>query len=186
MATGQQNEEAIFNDARKIESPVERAEFLKNVCGDDHRLKARVEALLGVHEQEPEFLAAPPSGLAPTVEQPAASEGPGTTIGPYKLLQQIGEGGFGVVYLAEQEKPVRRKVALKIITPGMDTKEVIARFEVVCDAQRKRKREQSSFTSLRHVFQCARIAPKNGRCGQFSMVNSRPLACRGIEVFHLP
>ena len=130
MATRQQGEEAIFNDARKIESPPKRAEFLKEVCGDDHRLKARVEALLGVHEQEPEFLQAPPSGLAPTIEQPAVAEGPGTAIGPYKLLQQIGEGGFGVVYMAEQERPVRRKVALKIIKPGMDTKEVIARFEV--------------------------------------------------------
>src|SRR5438067_1505898 len=63
-----------------------------------------------------------------SIYRPVA-EGPGSRIGPYKLLQQIGEGGFGVVYMAEQQEPVRRKVALKIIKPGMDTKEVIARFE---------------------------------------------------------
>src|SRR5262249_23585047 len=77
----------------------------------------------------------PPSGIALAVAGHDAmgpiplTEGPGTKIGPYKLLQQIGEGGFGVVYMAEQEKPVFRKVALKIIKPGMDTKEVISRFE---------------------------------------------------------
>src|SRR5262249_31877597 len=63
-----------------------------------------------------------------TTDQPAG-EGPGTVIGPYKLLEQIGEGGFGVVYMAEQTEPVRRKVALKILKPGMDTRQVIARFE---------------------------------------------------------
>src|SRR5438270_250516 len=71
-----------------------------------------------------------PSAAEPleTIYRPVP-EGPGSRIGPYKLLQQIGEGGFGVVYMAEQQEPVRRKVALKIIKPGMDTKEVIARFE---------------------------------------------------------
>ena len=71
----------------------------------------------------------PGAALAPTINNSAVTEAPGDSIGPYKLLQQIGEGGFGVVYMAEQHKPVRRKVALKIIKPGMDTKEVIARFE---------------------------------------------------------
>src|SRR5947209_5251829 len=70
-----------------------------------------------------------PAVVDHTVDMPAIAEGPGTTIGHYKLLQKIGEGGFGVVYMAEQQQPVRRTVALKIIKPGMDTREVIARFE---------------------------------------------------------
>ena len=68
-------------------------------------------------------------GIAATLDMPALSERPGQTIGRYKLLEEIGEGGMGVVYMAEQREPVRRKVALKIIKPGMDTREVVARFE---------------------------------------------------------
>ena len=69
-------------------------------------------------------------GAAPVApSRPPIGEGPGTLIGPYKLLEQIGEGGFGVVFMAEQQQPVRRKVALKIIKPGMDTRQVVARFE---------------------------------------------------------
>src|SRR5207247_2848703 len=71
----------------------------------------------------------PSSHLAASVDERLVSECPGTVIGPYKLLEQIGEGGFGVVYMAEQQQPVRRKVALKVIKPGMDSKQVIARFE---------------------------------------------------------
>ena len=71
----------------------------------------------------------PPKVLSSTVLGATPREQVGSVIGPYKLLQQIGEGGFGVVYMAEQEKPVRRVVALKIIKPGMDTSQVIARFE---------------------------------------------------------
>ena len=67
--------------------------------------------------------------FAPTVDAPAPAEGPGTVIGPYKLLEKIGEGGFGIVYMAAQTEPVRRKVALKILKPGMDTRQVVARFE---------------------------------------------------------
>jgi serine/threonine protein kinase len=85
------------------------------------------EAARSSHESEPDATAAP-SGHAPVAPRPIL-EGPGSRIGPYKLLQEIGEGGMGVVYMAEQEKPVRRRVALKIIKPGMDTSQVIARFE---------------------------------------------------------
>jgi serine/threonine protein kinase/Tfp pilus assembly protein PilF len=87
-----------------------------------------VEALLKVHFEDENFLKSPP-GVDGTLNTGQLSEGPGTKIGRYKLLQQIGEGGFGVVYMAEQEKPIRRRVALKIIKLGMDTKRVIARFE---------------------------------------------------------
>lgn len=98
--------------------------FLDGACGDDGELRARVEELLDAHRQNDSFLDQP----AATVDN-AIEESSGSVIGPFKLLQKIGEGGFGVVYMAEQTKPVRRKVALKIIKPGMDSKEVIARFE---------------------------------------------------------
>ena len=128
MSSPQLGEEAIFHTARRIDDPAVRSEYLDQVCGGDLRLRSRVEALLEVHEQEQVFLksAADPG---PTVDQPAISEAPGDQIGRYKLLQRIGEGGFGVVYMAEQQRPVRRKVALKVIKLGMDTKQVIGRFE---------------------------------------------------------
>lgn len=126
------NEEQIFRIARVIPSAAERSEYLKQVCGDDTRLFERMVALLKTTDEENSFLENPPDALAATRGVPfsgTVSEKPGKEIGPYKLLQQIGEGGFGVVYMAEQLRPVKRKVALKIIKPGMDSKEVIARFE---------------------------------------------------------
>src|SRR5204862_1355659 len=95
--------------------------------GDDASLRAQVEDLLNAHEQPAGFMARPAPALV-TIDHPTA-EGPGTVIGVYKLLEQIGEGGFGVVYMAEQTAPVRRKVALKVLKPGMDTRQVVARFE---------------------------------------------------------
>ena len=80
------------------------------------------------YDKEQSFLERPPEGLAPTTASPIR-ENAGDSIGRYKLLQKIGEGGFGIVYMADQTRPVKRKVALKIIKPGMDTKEVVARFE---------------------------------------------------------
>ena len=90
--------------------------------------KGWVEALLRAHFEEEKFLGGPPLASGPTQEPPTIDQ-PGAQIGPYTLREQIGEGGFGVVYVAEQASPVRRKVALKIVKPGMDTKNVIARFE---------------------------------------------------------
>src|SRR5204862_4489320 len=84
--------------------------------------------LLRVYEQERSFLEASPVARGATVEAPC-TERPGSDIGPYKLMEQIGEGGMGLVFVAEQQHPVRRKVAVKVIKPGMDTREVIARFE---------------------------------------------------------
>src|SRR5262249_6492845 len=105
--------------------------YLDRRCGSDDRLRAEVETLLRHQEQMGDYLERP--ALDPDATQDLAprplTEGPGTVIGPYKPLEQIGEGGMGVVYMAEQTQPVRRKVALKIIKPGMDTKQVIARFE---------------------------------------------------------
>ncbi len=122
--------------ALAVEKPVvERAAFLQAVCGTDSALRQRLEALLAAHEQPDELLgdtASKPTGKATMklefAEEPA-DEAVGQTLGRYKLLEKVGEGGCGTVYVAEQTQPVRRRVALKVIKLGMDTKEVIARFE---------------------------------------------------------
>ena len=123
------NPETVFAQAIEIESPEERASFLDKACTNHPELRCEVEKLVIDHFRAGEFLERPAADLVATVEEPPVAERPGTVIGPYKLLQQIGEGGCGVVYLAEQEEPVRRRVALKVIKLGMDTKQVIARFE---------------------------------------------------------
>ncbi len=126
------DDQAIFEVARKIGSPDARRAYLAQICGEDLATIERIEALLQAHDDSPSFLESPPSAIvaiaSPTLDQ-APLERPGTQIGPYKLLQQIGEGGMGVVYMAEQTEPVQRKVALKVIKPGMDSRQVIARFE---------------------------------------------------------
>jgi serine/threonine protein kinase/WD40 repeat protein len=122
------SEREVFMAALQKESPAERRAYLDAACRGDATLRQGVEALLEVHERAGSFLAFPAMGHATTLQQPL-SEGPGTVIGPYKLLEQIGEGGFGVVFMAEQQQPVRRKVALKVLKPGMDSRQVIARFE---------------------------------------------------------
>jgi eukaryotic-like serine/threonine-protein kinase len=119
-------EEEIFAVAVE-KPPAERTSFLDRACAGDPALRADLEALLQAHDHPDSLLEEGP--CAAMVPAPRPMEGPGTRVGPYKLLQQIGDGGFGVVYMAEQQEPVRRMVALKIIKPGMDTKEVIARFE---------------------------------------------------------
>src|SRR5262245_32498614 len=117
----------IFDEAAEL--PVsERAAFLDSACGADAGLRVQVEEMLAaLHGATAAAFLASPEGAA-TLAAPA-HEAPGSRIGPYKLLQLIGEGGFGSVFLAEQEKPVARRVALKIIKLGMDTKQVVARFE---------------------------------------------------------
>ncbi len=122
-------EKAVFKVACNIASTEARNDYLGQVCGDDPELMGRVAALLRMQAAEPGFLEAPAVGVAATFDLPEGDEQPGTVIGRYKLLEQVGEGGMGVVYVAEQTEPVRRRVALKIIKPGMDTKQVIARFE---------------------------------------------------------
>jgi serine/threonine protein kinase len=136
--------ESIFLAALGKGSVVERAAYLNEACAGDEDLRRRVERLLDAYPkvgsflEEPAVPPAPSPSAEPIGEESGATtlpprpitEGPGTQIGPYKLLQQIGEGGMGAVYMAEQEKPVRRRVALKIIKPGMDSGVVVARFEV--------------------------------------------------------
>ena len=126
-------EEALFTLAVE-KTAAERAAFLDRECSGDAELRQRVEALLGAHEKAGEFLNEPPAAVSAktfviTTGMVPITEKAGDRIGRYKLLQQIGEGGCGVVYMAEQEEPVRRRVALKVIKLGMDTKSVIARFE---------------------------------------------------------
>ena len=119
------SESEIFRDAARL-APDERAAFLNEACGSDRSLRDEVESLLRAHDPDGTFLQSP---AVVVTDLQRICEPPGTMIGRYKLREQIGEGGFGVVYVAEQEKPIRRKVALKVIKPGMDTKDVIARFE---------------------------------------------------------
>ena len=128
MPGPQLDEEAIFHIARKLDDPADRAKYLDQICAGALGLRGRVKELLEVHEHEQEFLKSS-ADPGPTEAQTPISEMPGQQIGRYKLLQKIGEGGFGVVYMAEQQRPVRRKIALKIIKPGMDTRAVVARFE---------------------------------------------------------
>src|SRR5512147_2441223 len=132
-------EVALFSAALELPAG-QRVAYLQEACADDPALRLRLEALLRVHEEAIPFLETPAAGAQAS---PMGAEVPGATvrlssspaekagdrIGRYKLLQQIGEGGCGVVYMAEQEEPVRRRVALKVIKLGMDTKSVIARFE---------------------------------------------------------
>ena len=123
------DEEAVFNAARAIREPGRRAVYVRNACGGDAGLIERIEALLQVHACQHSFLEEAASSLQLTLDAPEIIDRPGSVIDRYKLLEKIGEGGMGVVYMAEQTEPIRRKVALKIIKLGMDTKSVIARFE---------------------------------------------------------
>src|SRR5262249_23202376 len=132
--------ESIFVMALEKTEPSKRAAYIERACAGNADLRRRVEALLRAHERSGDILDAPVQGPGPStyrdVVQAVApiagwpppgpiAEGPGTRVRAYKLLQPIGEGGMGVVFMAEQETPVRRQVALKVIKPGMET----ARFE---------------------------------------------------------
>jgi eukaryotic-like serine/threonine-protein kinase len=128
MAVAPSDIEAIFNAARQ-KSARERAGYLDQACGDDPAVRHRVEQFLAAQAEIGDFLESRAPELDGTLELPAVTERPGTVIGPYKLLEQIGEGGFGVVFMAEQQRPVHRRVALKVLKPGMDTGQVAARFE---------------------------------------------------------
>jgi serine/threonine protein kinase/Tol biopolymer transport system component len=119
---------SVFDGALEIASAEGRQQYLDRVCAGAPDLRDKVQALLRAYDEAGSFLEAPVPGLGDTVEE-TIPERPGTVLGPYKLLEPIGEGGFGVVFLAEQQQPLRRKVALKVLKPGMDTRQVVARFE---------------------------------------------------------
>jgi len=135
-------ERMIFEAALERDDSSERAAYLEQACAGDAGMRRRVEELLAAHIAPGTFLEPPaainaeppPAGdrgqsSTDPLDSPAVVEVEGSRIGPYKLLQKIGEGGMGVVYMAEQEKPVRRRVAFKLIKPGMDSRQVISRFE---------------------------------------------------------
>jgi tetratricopeptide (TPR) repeat protein len=141
MTNPPDREVAVFTAAVTL-AAAERAAYLDQACAGDPALRLKIQALLRVHDDVGDFLEAPAEAAAPP-PNPAAPAGPrgtvrinpvpdekvGTRIGRYKLREKIGEGGCGVVYVADQEEPVRRRVALKVIKLGMDTNSVIARFE---------------------------------------------------------
>jgi serine/threonine-protein kinase len=119
--------ESILAAAVELASEAQRRQYVAQACAGDTELQRRVEELIENHFRAGSFLESP-AALISTVEEPLR-ERPGGVIGPYRLLEQIGEGGFGVVFLAEQTQPVRRRVALKVLKPGMDSRQIIARFE---------------------------------------------------------
>src|SRR6187455_1875079 len=124
MTSQQFDEEAVFKAARRLVAEDDRRAYLDRACGMDAVLRGRVEDLLRVDAEGQSFLAAP--ALDPALDPAATArwspaEGPGSWVGPYRLMERIGEGGFGLVYVAEQAEPLRRRVALKVIKPGMDT-----------------------------------------------------------------
>jgi WD40 repeat protein/serine/threonine protein kinase len=121
--------EKVFEDAIKLPTPQERAAYVRGACGEDQVLRQQVESLIQAHDEVGGFMPTDPGEAVITIPDRPLSEKEGTCIGRYKLLQRIGEGGMGVIYMAEQTEPVTRKVALKIIKLGLDTKSVIARFE---------------------------------------------------------
>jgi serine/threonine protein kinase/Tfp pilus assembly protein PilF len=136
---------SVFSEALECASPEERAAYIAEACGPDGMLRGRVEDLLRAHQGAGNFLRGVPAT--------PVHEGPGTVIGPYKLLEQIGEGGFGIVFMAEQTQPVRRRVALKLIKPGMDTRQVVARFEAERQAL-----ALMDHTNIAHVFEAGETA----------------------------
>jgi len=146
----------VFTEA--VQLPIEeRVAFLARACAGDGELRRKVEALLKSNDRAGDFLEQPPTGsIGKGRAKVAAGEKPGDRVGRYKLVQQIGEGGCGVVFVAEQEEPVRRRVALKVIKPGMDTKSVIARFEA-----ERQTLALMDHPHIAHVFDAG--ATENGR-----------------------
>jgi len=128
--TNPRPDKEIFFEALDLATAEERATLLDGACGNDPVQRRRVEELLVLHFKQNPFMQEPAAEGSPAILSTAPlTEGSGTQIGRYKLLEKLGEGGFGAVYVAEQKEPVKRRVALKIIKLGMDTRQVVARFE---------------------------------------------------------
>src|SRR5262245_41143380 len=123
------NERELFIAALEKGDCPDRAAYLDDTCGTDTPLRRRIEVLLREEQSLGGFLESSPIRVSPNIKLSGSADEPGTVIGPYKLLEQIGEGGMGLVFMAEQAQPIRRRVALKILKPGMDTRQVVGRFE---------------------------------------------------------
>src|SRR5262249_17475327 len=145
--------DCIYWEAAQIISEEERAVYLDRACGADSQLRQRVLRLLKVRAAADNLLEAP--AAVATLDEPVG-EKPGTVIGPYKLLEQIGEGGMGLVFMAEQTHPVRRKVALKVLKPGMETRQVVARFEAEHQAL-----AMMDHPNIAKIFDAGLINPKS-------------------------
>jgi serine/threonine protein kinase/tetratricopeptide (TPR) repeat protein len=161
-------EEAIFSAALKIDVAHQRSAYLDETCGNHEELRRRVEALLRRFAEAEGPLDRPPASLANTTGESIA-ERPGTIIGPYKLLEQIGEGGMGLVFVAEQQHPVRRRVALKIIKPGMDSRQVIARFEAERQAL-----AMMDHPNIAKVFDGGTVGSRQSAVGSEQKISSVP------------
>src|SRR5436190_12662633 len=123
-------EREIFLEVLELSTAEARAAYLQGACGRDVVLRRKVEELLEEHFSNDSLLAGSAlEGERPTMIEPPVQEAPAQMIGRYKLLERIGEGGFGEVWMAEQREPVKRRVALKIIKLGMDSRQIVARFE---------------------------------------------------------
>ncbi|HWY85454.1 MAG TPA: protein kinase, partial [Gemmataceae bacterium] len=123
-------ERTLFLAVLEMDDPLQRSAYLDDACAGAPGLRLEVERLLQAIEAPGRFMERTAADLvAKDSPDVPIAEGPGTVIGPYKMLEQIGEGGFGVVFMAEQQRPVRRQVAVKVLKPGMDSRQVVARFE---------------------------------------------------------
>jgi len=131
----------LFEQALNIENDEQRRSFLDRACGRDGSARARLDALLAAHQSPDSFLDAPPTDFSPAGTTLSTDRLVGTPIGKYQLVEKLAEGGMGLVYVAEQAEPVRRRVALKVIRPGLDCQQVIARFEA----------EQQTLAMMDHV-----------------------------------
>ena len=188
--------EEVFTAALEKSDPTLRAIYLDECLAGNGRLREEVEGLLRSNENAGSFLEQSVFCPATTVDEPV-TEKAGSQIGPYKLLQQIGEGGMGVVFMAKQEKPVRRKVALKIIRPGMDSSEIIARFEAerqalaLMDHPNIARVLDAGATDSRRpyfVMELVRGVSINTFCDHNNLPTSERLAClsRFATLFSMP
>ena len=158
----------IFMSALERADAADRSAFLAEACAGNPDLRRRVERLLEAQAKNDSFLEAPAPEIQPTVDQ-QITESPGTVIGPYKLLEQIGEGGMGTVWMAQQQEPLKRLVALKLIKAGMDSKQVIARFEA----------ERQALALMDHA-NIAKVLDA-GTTGEPSGVSRRVAPCSGTR-----
>ncbi len=156
MAVDVNRVQAVFLKAVEAADPAGRAAILERECGQDAALRLRVEALLQAHDDPASFMESREATGAQAADPSARRdrvEGPGDVIGPYKLLQNLGEGGMGIVWVAEQSDPVRRHVAVKVIKPGMDSAHIIARFE-----QERQALAMMDHPNIAKVFDAGRAA----------------------------
>ena len=192
------NERDIFDNALAISDPRERAEYLDVACEEDRRLRKHIEGLLAVHDKLGGFLELPAVTTGASTKAQAVQCQIGSQIGPYKLREQIGEGGMGVVYVAEQTEPVRRKVALKIIKPGMDSQQVLARFEserqalAMMDHPHIARIIDAGTTETRRSFFVMELvhgAPINAFCDEHELTSKERLlvfakVCKAVQHAH--